>query len=545
MLQSIQRIGTLSAMTAFDIIPFILFLVVIGTAIAERINVPYPLVLVVAGLLVGFIPGIPNWHPPSEVVLTLFLPPILFAAARLISWEDIQNNITEIISLAVVLVIVSTMVVGWVLHWIVPAMPLSAALVLGAIIAPTDAIASTSILHKLNAQQQVIRSIEVESLFNDAISIVLYKMAVLFVFMDAINVTQVSIHTILVGLGGIAVGLMFSYFTSLIVKEFLTESENELPIIMSLILAYVAYLFAVRIGVSGVLSVVAAGLFHKRTERTIKARTRLSEKAVWDTFIFFLNGLIFIVIGMQFPTYLRKVSYLPASQLILFSIVTIVILILLRFIWVSMTAYIATRIARLRKSKTQITEFSWREVVISSWSGMRGLVSLALAIALPVSISDTNPFPFLNLIIFLTIIVILFTLVVQGLTLPYLIKVLKLEKTDIETIKEATKIYRKITKQAIEHISKLEETEHVCSIASKKLVDSYYANRLLQFKVSYQTECDTHEVGHEAESLLAKILDYERKLLYKMRSNGEISEEVYMRILSKIDRDQVGFASYK
>lgn len=532
-------------MTAFEIIPFILFLVVIGTAIAERINVPYPLVLVVAGLIVGFIPGIPNWHPPSNIVLSLFLPPILFAAARLISWEDIQNNITEIILLAIVLVIVSTIAVAWVLHWIVPAMSLSAALVLGAIVSPTDAIASTSILNKMNTQQHIIRSIEVESLFNDAISIVLYKMAVFFVFMGAFNVTQVSSHTLLVGLGGIAVGLMFSYFTSLIVKEFLTESENELPIIMSLILAYVAYLFAVRIGVSGVLAVVAAGLFHKRTEHTIKARTRLSEKAVWDTFIFFLNGLIFIVIGMQFPSFLHKVSYLPVGQLILFSLVTIVILILLRFIWVALAAYIASWVAKLRKKEKHCYDFSWREVLISSWSGMRGLVSLALAIALPVSISDTTPFPFLNLIVFITIIVILFTLVVQGLTLPYLIKFLHLEKTDIPTIKEATKIYRKLTKDAIAHIGRLQETQHVCSIAAKKLVDNYYANRLLQFKVSYETECDTHEVGHEAESLLAKILDYERKLLYKMRANEEVSEEVYIRILSKIDRDQVGFASYK
>lgn len=532
-------------MTAFEIIPFILFLVVIGTAIAERINVPYPLVLVVAGLIVGFIPGIPNWHPPSNMVLTLFLPPILFAAARLISWEDIQNNIAEIILLAIVLVIVSTITVGWVLHWIVPDISLSAALVLGAIISPTDAIASTSILNKMKAQQRVIRSIEVESLFNDAISIVLYKMAILFVFMGSINVTQVTTHTILVGLGGIAVGLMFSYFTSLIVKEFLTESENELPIIMSLILAYVAYLFASRIGVSGVLAVVAAGLFHKRTEHTIKARTRLSEKSVWDTFIFFLNGLIFIIIGMQFPSFLHKVSYLPASQLALFSVIIIVILLLLRFIWVTLTTYLSTRIAKFRKSKSQSTEFSWREVLISSCAGMRGLVSLALAIALPISISNTEPFPSLNLIVFLTIIVILFTLVVQGLMLPYLIKFLKLEKTDISTIKEATKIYRKLTKDAITHIGRLEETKHVCSVAAKKLVDNYYTNRLLQFKISYETECDTHEVGHEAESLLAKILDYERKLLYQMRSHGEISEEVYIRILSKIDRDQVGFASYK
>ncbi|ABS76728.1 Na+/H+ antiporter [Coxiella burnetii] len=532
-------------MTAFEIIPFILFLVVIGTAIAERINVPHPLVLVVTGLIVGFIPGIPNWHPPSDLVLPLFLPPILFAAARLISWEDIQNNKSEISSLSILLVIASTIVIGVILAWIVPGMPLSASLVLGAIISPTDAIASTSILNRMRIPKHIIRSLEVESLFNDAVSIVLYNMGLMFVFMGAINLLHAGESMLIVGLGGIAVGLMFSYFTSLIVKEFLTESENELPIIMSVILAYVSYLFADRIGVSGVLAVVAAGLFHKRTEKTIKARTRLSEKSVWDTLIFFLNGLIFIVIGMQFPNFLGKVNYLPIGQLILFSTITVLSLILLRFIWVLATNLLVNSLSRLRKHPTKRYVFSWREVLISSWSGMRGLVSLALALALPIMLPDTTPFPYRDLIIFLTIIAILFTLLVQGLTLPYLVKLLKSEKSDAAFIKESSKIYRRLTKEAIQHIDQLDAGEHICSENAKKLVNNYYANRLLQFKVTYETECDTHEVGHEAEALLSKILNYERNRLHEMRFHGEVSEEVYIRILSKIDRDEVGFASYK
>ena len=531
-------------MSALEIIPFILFLVVIGTAIAERINVPYPLILVVAGLIVGFIPGIPNWHPPSNIVLVLFLPPILFAAARLISWDDIHDNVNEIFSLSILLVIASSIIVAYILHWIVPSMPFSAALVLGAIVSPTDIIASSSILNKLNAKQHIVRTLEVESLFNDAVSIVVYKVAILFVFLETIDLKQAGTQTIISDLGGIAVGLMFSYFTSLIVKEFLTTSENELPIIMSLILAYVAYLFADRIGVSGVLAVVTAGLFHKRTERAIKARTRLSEKSVWDTLIFFLNGLIFIVIGMQFPTYLQKVNYLPAGQLALFSAVTIVVLIGMRFLWVTMTLYISSQLSRLRK-KSGRRAFSWSEVLISSWSGMRGLVSLALAIALPTYLAGVNPFPFRDLIIFLTIIVILFTLVVQGLTLPYLIKFLGAEKSDRLLLKEVNKIYHRLTKDAIQHIHDMESQKHICSEAANKLVNNYYTNRLLRFKVTYETECDTHEVGQEAELLLGKILEYERNILHNLRIKGEISEEAYIRILTKIDRDEVGFGSYK
>ena len=178
---------------------------------------------------------------------------------------------------------------------------------------------------------------------------------------------------------------------------------------------------------------------------------------------------------------------------------------------------------------------------------MRGLVSLALAIALPTYLSETTPFPNRDLIVFLTIITILFTLLAQGLTLPLLIKLLHAEKSDALIIKAATKIYRKITKEAVEHIGQLEigRGKHVCMVNAKKLVENYYANRLLQFKMSYETDCTDHEVWQEAEKLLAKILDYERSLLHQLSEEHRIAEEVHIRILSKIDRDEVGFASYK
>lgn len=532
-------------MTAFEILPFILFLVVIGTAISERINIPYPLVLVAAGLVVGFVPGIPNWHPPSNIVLPLFLPPILFAAARLISWEDIRNNLGQIFSLSVLLVIVTTIGIAWILHWAVPSLPLTVALVLGAIVSPTDAIAATSILHRMHAERHIIRRIEVESLFNDAISIVLYNLSVLFVFMGTVNFPPLSIHLLLIGLGGIAIGLLFSYFCSLIIREFLTESENELPIIMGLILAYVAYLFAERIGASGVLSVVTAGLFHKRTERAIQAKTRLSEKSVWDTLVFFLNGLIFIVIGLQFPTTLDKVRNIPTSQLLLFSGLTISILVLLRFFWVTITNYVLAFFHRFRKKKLELMRFSWRDVLISSWSGMRGLVSLALAVALPLTLSDTTPFPFRDLIVFITIITILFTLLVEGLTLPFLIKILKAEKSPHSVMKKTLSVYRDLTEKAIQYVNQLVIKEHQCSSAAKKLVDNYYTNRLLQFQVNYESDCDETDIGMAASGLLSKALDYERDLLHHLRANDHISEEVYIRLLTKLDRDEVGFSSYK
>lgn len=531
-------------MNALEILPFILFIVVIVTSISERINVPYPLLLVIAGLVVGFIPGIPNWHPATDMILPLFLPPILFAAARLVSWQDIKNNFSTIGSLSIGLVVATAILVAAVLHFFIPQMSFSSALVLGAIISPTDTTAATAILSRMNIRQHIIRTVEVESLFNDAMGIVMYKAAVLFVYLGTINVADVGGETLLVGLGGIAVGFVFAYFTSLIVEQFFSNSENELPIIMSLILAYVAYMFADRVGVSGVLAVVAAGLYHRKTEQKIDANARLSETSVWSTLIFFLNGILFISIGMQFQSYLQKVSYLPTFDLIIFSLLTILTLIILRIIWVALTNYIPYLMKR-SDPDVKKPDFPFQKVFIVSWSGMRGLVSLALAIALPEMLSSTAAFPFRNLVIFLTLMTILFTLLVQGLTLPILIRRLNAGKDDKRELRRIANMHQKLTEKAINNMSKLDEEETSYSEQARELVKNYYANRLLQFTAAYESEQEAHIIGGEASHLLGKILQYERNELAKMLEKGKISQEIYIRVLRKIDRDEVGFASYR
>lgn len=532
-------------MSAIEILPFILFIVVIVTAIAERINVPYPLLLVVAGLIVGFIPGIPNWHPPSELVLPLFLPPILFAAARTISWRDVRNNVGTIMSLSIVLVLITTFSIAGILNFSIPNLSLSTALVLGAIISPTDTVAATAILSKMNVRQNIIRTIEVESLFNDATGIVLYKTAILFVALGAFNMAHITSRTLMVGIGGIAIGLTFSYFTSLIIEQFLTDSENELPIIMSLILAYVAYLFADRLGVSGVLAVVAAGLYHKKSEHIIEARTRLSETTVWRTLIFFLNGIIFITIGIQFPSYLHKVSYLPTSHILFFSFSTIIALLFLRFVWVTFNTYLPYLIAHLQKKKSALPKNPYKKVLIVSWAGMRGLVPLALALAIPATIGNKIPFPNRDLIIFLTIVTILFTLLAQGLTLPYMIRKLGAGKDDKRELKNISKIYKRLTNDTMNSINQWTEKNDRYSKDAVKLVEQYYETRQLQYSRPTITDLERHEIGREAIKLLSKILEHERELLMEMCTAGEISEEIFIKVLRKLDQDEVGFASYK
>jgi len=533
-------------MGAIEILPFILFIVVIATAIAERLRIPYPLLLVIAGLIVGYIPGIPNWHPPNDLVLPLFLPPILFAAARSISWQDIKDNASTIISLSLLLVIVTAFALGWLLIQFVPGMPFGVALVLGAIIAPTDATAATGVLTKMHARASIVRTLEVESLFNDAVSIVLYKTALVFVMIGTFNFGVLTVRAALSGAAGVVIGLLFSYFTSLIVEQFLKRSENDLPIIMSLILAYVSYLFAHSIGASGVLATVAAGLYHKKTERVVEASIRLSEKTVWDTLLFFLNGIIFISIGIQFPTYLQKVSYLPTSDIVWFSVITIIGLLLLRIIWVAVSLAIGDGFLHMIKHWDNSIVPTWKRIIIISWSGMRGLVSLALAVALPLTLNNGFPFPYLNLIIFLTIITILFTLLAQGLTLPWVIKWLGLSKESSKEIRQMARIYDTLTKKAVANMDHAFGKKDRYSQGAKKLVSNYYANRLLHHSVRSETaESARHEVILEAEKCLARILQYERKVLTRMLEEGKISEEIYLKILRKLDRDEVGFASYR
>lgn len=530
-------------MATLTSLPFILFLVVVVTAIAENINVPYPLLLVIAGLIVGFIPNVPSWHPASDIVLALFLPPILFSAARLISWQDVKQHATIITSLSIFLVLVSAIGIAFMLCWLIPSIHFATGLILGAIIAPTDVIAANNILTKMNVPRHIIRTIKVESLFNDACGIVLYKSALLLAIGQSLTLPGISHQILFIGAGGIAIGLLFAYISGIIIKQFLSHSENHLPIIMSLILAYVSYWFAEKLGASGVLAVVAAGLYHKKTERSVSASIRLAEKTVWDTLIFFLNGLIFISIGTEFPGYLHSVSYLPLDKLLLFSAATIISLFLLRLTWVAVTIAIDQHRWQIKSGRAAERLISWKKSLIVSWAGMRGLVSLALAVALPQLTAADPHVPIRDMIIFLTIITILFTLLAQGLSLQPLIKWLAVSKNHDEDLKKIRNIYQQLTEEALEHINnaELHPVQSEAAAGAKEIVATHYHNRLRH------TLSPSHHPHHHkhAESLLSRMLQFERDLLLKMREQGDISEEVYLKILLKLDRDEVSFSPYK
>ncbi|MBV52943.1 MAG: Na+/H+ antiporter [Coxiellaceae bacterium] len=533
-------------MIELSLLPFILFIVVIISSLSERINIPYPLLLVIAGLVVGFIPGISMWHPPPEAILSIFLPPILFSAARLTAWRDIQDHLFRTIgSLSILLVIFSMSLSAVIINYFLPDMNLAAALALGAIIAPTDTVAACSIMQRMQVKQRIIRTVEIESLFNDAMGIVLFKVALFYVFFGSIHSAMINTHPLWISMAGIGTGVTFAYFSSIIVQYFLRDVTSELPIIMNLVLAYVSYLFADEIGASGVLAVVSAGLFYRRTEKSFSAQTRLMATSVWETLLFFLNGLIFIAIGIQFPTSLNAVNDIPHTTLFFASALTITTLLFLRFIWILCVSAIRQRWLSY-KHPSKKTPKLMQSVVIISWSGMRGLVSLALALSLPYTLPDNTAFPYRDLLIFLTFTTILFTLIVQGLSLPWVIKRLKGNKSDAQETERIAAIYNMLTKKAIQRMQQQWELKESSSIPAKDMVKHYYANRESQIATKTQEEHTTRitDIIREARDLLGNILEYERTLLRKLRNRGDISEEIYFKLLQKIDRDEVGFESY-
>ncbi len=532
-------------MTELTLLPFILFIVVIVTSLSERINIPYPLLLVITGLIVGLLPGVAMWHPPPEAILSIFLPPILFSAARLTAWRDILSHLYRtIVSLSVLLVLFSMVLSALIINYFLPDMNLGAALALGAIIAPTDTVAACSIMQRMQVKQRIIRTVEIESLFNDAMGIFLFKIALFFVASGSIKHAMVSTHIFWIVFAGISTGVAFAFFSGIIMDFFFLDVTSELPIIMNLILAYVTYMFADQIGASGVLAVVSAGLFYRRTEGHLSAQTRLTATSVWETLLFFLNGIIFIAIGIQFPSSLQGVSNIPHSTLFYASALTIVTLLGLRFIWIFFVTAIRDRwIFFSNPSLSRPPLF--QTVVIVSWSGMRGLVSLALALSLPYTLPNDTAFPYRDLLIFLTFTTILFTLIAQGLSLPWIIKKFKANRSDQKEMQRVASIYHQMTEQAIKHMQDHHATD-ISSLPAQEMVRHYYDGRQSQIAIKTQ-EDDTHavvELINEAREYLAEVLAYERDLLNDLRTRGDITEEIYIKLLRKLDRDEVGFESY-
>jgi len=513
----------------------VIILLTVVTALAEvtdRIKVPYPILLVLAGIGIGLFPGLPHISLYPETVFLIFLPPVLYAAAWNTSWADFKAAKRPITLLAIGCVIFTTCAVAMVAHLFIPELGWPEAFVLGAIISPPDAVAATAATKGLGLPKRVITILEGESLVNDATGLIAYRYAVAAVVSGAFEFWEAGLQFIAVALGGIALGLVMGYIFKWIHK--VTPDNPTTDTTLTLLTPFITYLIAEGIHVSGVLAVVVAGLFLSWNSSTIfSQQTRLQANGTWNTAIFILNGTIFILIGLQLPEILMTLGDYSFSTLLTYGAIVSVAVIVGRIIWVYPGTYVPRMLSRSIREREPRP--SPRLVTVVAWSGMRGVVSLAAALALPLTIAGSGPFPNRNLIIFLTFCVIFSTLVLQGLTLRPLIKWFGIKPDDKEHQDEqAARL--KLASSIIEHI----EENYSLALSDEVLnqIKTKYEIRIQRLRKDVGKQRMDEAQINEFHRIQQELLDKERKFVLQLRTEAKISDEAMRRIEYELDLEE-------
>ncbi|SFD75698.1 monovalent cation:H+ antiporter, CPA1 family [Chitinophaga sp. CF118] len=412
-------------MENYSIILFILAIMLGLSAIAERVKLPYPILLVIAGIGVGFLPGVPKIELDPEIIFLLFLPPMLYDAAFNISVIEFKRNIHTIMTLAFALVFFTAAGIAVLVHYLIPGMSWELSFTLGAILSATDAVAAMSITKGLGISHKTMTILEGESLINDASGLIAYRLAVAAITGSSFILWKAGLQFFILILGGFLVGLVLGLLLILILKY--THHKGNVAISFTLLMPFIAYLLAEELHVSGVIAVVQVGILISRASRRQAAGgLRVAYKSIWDIIVFILNGLIFVLIGFTFPYVIENIDHNLILPLIGYSFLICFVALIIRMARIFLQRVNLERAFKrksIRSNKRAL--LNWKECLIIGWSGMRGIVSLATALALPMTLSDGSAFPQRNIIIFISVMVVLITLVVQGLSLPWLVRLLK------------------------------------------------------------------------------------------------------------------------
>jgi CPA1 family monovalent cation:H+ antiporter len=502
------------------------------TAIAGRLAVPYPSLLVLGGLAFGFLPFLPM--PPRldpHFALALFLPPILFEAAYFTSWRDFRDNLRPIAGLAVAVVAVTTWAVARVADWLIPEMPLGSAIVLGAIVSPPDAAAATAVMDKMRLPRRLVSIVEGESLVNDAAALVIYGFSVNAVMTGHFSAQSAVLALLWMTGGGIALGLTVGWIATRLAE---LNHDPLIGIAGSFLVAFATFLIAEALDVSGVLAVVSAGLFFAwRAPKTLSADKRLNGTAVWKLVIFILNSLAFILIGLRLPQILGELSDYAIGSLIADGAIIAGTVILVRLGWV-MGAFM---VLRLEGGRARRYFASWREALIVGWSGMRGPVSLAAAFALPLATDAGAAFPARALILFLAFAVIFGTLVVQGLTLGLLIRLLRVEDDGV-TEQEERLARLEAAAAAIAVIDRMAEASAIAGNVLDEL-RLHYAGRLGHLGGEKAQGSETSFDPSLVNSARLAAIQAERDVLFKLRHDRKIGDEAFHKVERDLDLSEL------
>jgi CPA1 family monovalent cation:H+ antiporter len=511
----------------------LLVLVICFGSVAKWLRLPYPIVLVIAGLALGLIPQLPRIALNADVVFIGVLPPLLFSAAFTTSWRDFRFNLASISLLAFGLVGFTVVGVAFMAHMLLPEFDWRLGLVLGAVVAPTDAVAATAIGKRLGLPKQIIDILEGESLINDASGLLALQIATSLVVAGTVpTLVGGTAELIYLLAGGIAAGLLVGKLVHLIGRRL---DDAPIEVTLTLVIPYVAYLSAEAIHGSGILAAVAAGLYlGQKSSSLFSSVSRIESNSVWNTLTFVLNSLVFLLIGLQLPYILAEIRSMSTRILFIDAAEFVVAVILLRLIWVYPGAYVAYLIRRHIQKRPESPPTA-RGIFVLGWTGMRGVISLAAAIALPQTIANGAPFPQRNVIIFLTFCIIFVTLVMQGLTLPYVIRALGLAQKPTGDPEERSAR----TRMARAALQRLDAMNQQSSVSPEVYEDirRYYERRLA---FAQMEDCEEMDPGSRTyqqlyHSISNKLRSVERATALELRDEREISDSVLHVLERELD----------
>jgi CPA1 family monovalent cation:H+ antiporter len=500
---------------------------VLGTA-SQAIGVPYPIVLVLGGLALGFVPGIPEIELDPDLVLVIFLPPLLYSAAFFASLRDLRTNLRPIALLAIGLVLLTAAAVAVAAHALIDGLPWAAAFALGAIVAPTDPLAATTIARRLNVPRRLVNVIEGESLINDGTALVIYRVAVGAVG-GSFSLLEAGMDFVLGAAGGVAIGLAVAWVITEIRRRI---DDTPVEVTISLLSGYAGYVPAERAGCSGVLAAVTVGVYLGWKAPEISTATmRLTGYAMWEILGFLLNALLFVLIGLQLPQIIDGLSGEPLGSMLMISAAISAVVIGCRLAWVVFAPYVIRALDRRPSQRARRT--GWRERVVGGWAGMRGAVSLAAALALPAD------FPARDEILFVTFAVIFATLVLQGLTLPKVIRWAGVEDDGAEEAEELA-ARRRATQAALLRLDELEGEEWTRDDTIRRMRGLFeYRSRRLDTRAGELDDGERYE--HRSlkyQKIVREVIVAQRGAVVALRNEGAISNEVMHRIERELDLEE-------
>jgi CPA1 family monovalent cation:H+ antiporter len=490
-------------------------------------RIPYPILLVVGGAAIGFVPGMPEIELDPELVLLILLPPLLYSAAFFSSLRDLRANLAPISMLAVGLVLFTMVGVAAVAHYVI-GMGWEVSFVLGAIVSPTDPVAATSIGRRVGLPPRIVTIVEGESLVNDSTALIAYRTAVVAAVSGSFSLLDASATFVFNAIAGVAIGLAVGWLVAQ-VRSRIEDAPTEITI--SIFTPFFAYLPAEALEVSAVLAAVSAGVYLGwNSPRLISPPTRIEAFAVWNLLVFLLNAALFTLVGLQLPGVLDNLDGRGTGDLVWWAVAVSLTVMVTRFLWIFPLSYLSGVLGKQSPP--------WRNIAVLGWTGMRGAVSLAAALAVPLTVDGGAPFPDRDLLIFLTYAVILSTLLLQGLTLPAVIRALGVTAEDGDARYWESKARLLAADAALGRLEELRDEDWVRGETADR-VRQLYEYRRRRFASRFADDdgesMAIEERALDYQRLLREILEAQRRRVVELRNEGRINDEIMRRIERDLD----------